>query len=85
TATRPRWFSLDTPQTEIKLRAGPRPLCWVWGVPDINYAVAACGYDPGRIITMTRDDLQWRLTVADDGGLAENGILPILIPGASHG
>jgi hypothetical protein len=61
------------------LRAGPRPLCWVWGVPDINYAVAACGYDPGRIITMTRDDLQWRLTVADDGVLAENGILPILI------
>ena len=25
------------------------------------------------------DDLQWRLTVADDGALAENGILPILI------
>jgi len=79
TAYRPRWFSLDTPQTEIKLRAGPRPLCWVWSVSDIDRAVATCGYDLGRIITMTRDDLQWRLTVADDGVLAENGILPILI------
>ena len=79
TATRPRWFSLDTPPTEIKLRTGPRPLCWVWNVPDIDHAATVCGYDPGRIITMTRDDLQWRLTVADDGMLAENGILPTLI------
>ena len=43
---------LDTPQTEIKLRAGPRPLCWVWSVSDIDRAVATCGYDLGRIITM---------------------------------
>ena len=41
--------------------------------------LSPCGYDLGRIITMTRDDLQWRLTVADDGALAQNGILPILI------
>jgi hypothetical protein len=76
---RPRWFSLDMPETEIKLRAVPRPLCWVWSVSDIDHAVATCGYDLGRIITMTRDDLQWRLTVADDGALAQSGILPILI------
>ena len=36
TTGRPRWFSLDTPQTKIKLRAGPRPLCWAWSVSDIQ-------------------------------------------------
>ena len=76
---RPRWFSLDSPATKARLAAGPAPLCWVLGVTDIRAAVDVCGYDPGRIITMSRGDLQWQLTVADDGSLAGAGVLPVLI------
>lgn len=76
---RPRWFSLDSPDTMARLSAGPAPLCWVLGVSDIRAAVDVCGYDPGRIITMSRGDLQWQLTIADDGSLAGEGVLPVLI------
>ena len=76
---RPRWYSLDAPATTARLAAGPVPLCWVLGVPDLQAAVDVCGYDPGRIITMSRGDLRWQLTIPDDGSLAEEGVLPVLI------
>ena len=76
---RPRWFSLDEKTTQKKLEISVRPLCWVVAVNDIIKAKSECGYDPGRVITATRDDLEWRLTVPDDGTLPEGGILPSFI------
>ena len=76
---RPRWYGLDNPATADRLAGGPRALCWVAAVDNIEQAAATCGFDCGRIIEVTRGDLHWRLTVPDDGGLAAGGILPALI------
>lgn len=77
--SRPRWYGLDRTGTRDHLSQGPRALCWVAAVTDIHEAVSTCGYDAGDIITVTRGDLHWRLTVPGDGGLAADGILPALI------
>ena len=76
---RARWYGLDNPETAGRLADGPRALCWVAAVDDIEKAAAGCGYQCGRIIEVTRGDLHWRLTVPDDGSLAAGGILPALI------
>ena len=74
-----RWFSLDDDRTRQKLAISPQPLCWVVAVDDIHQATAKCGYDAGRITRVTRDDLEWWLTIPDDGSLAESGLLPSFI------
>ena len=73
---RKRWFSLDEDRTKQRLAQSPRPLTWVVAVDDIYDAASKCGYDAGKIITMTRDDLEWMLTIAEDGMLVEGGLLP---------
>ena len=74
-----RWYALDSPETVGRLADGPRALCWVAAVDDIEQAAAGCGYKCGRIIEVTRGNLHWRLTIPDDGSLAFGGILPALI------
>jgi hypothetical protein len=76
---RRRWFSLDDDRTRRKLATSPQPLCWVVAVDDIHQATAKCGYNAGLITRVTRDDLEWWLTIPDDGGLAESGLLPSFI------
>ena len=61
---RTRWYALDSPETLGQLADGPRALCWVAAVDDIE---------------VKRGDLHGRLTVADDGSLAAGGVLPALI------
>jgi hypothetical protein len=76
---RKRWFSLDEDRTKQRLAQSPRPLTWVVAVDDIYDAASKCGYDAGKITTMTRDDLEWMLTIAENGSLMEDGLLPSLI------
>jgi hypothetical protein len=76
---RTRWFSMDDPKTKLRLSQGVHPLCWLMQVEDIHEARKKCGYDPGEVITMSRDDLEWQITVPKDGVLAEGGLLPVLI------
>ena len=76
---RARWYELDNPETAGRIADGPRALCWVAAVDDIEQVAAGCGYQCGRIIEVTRGDLHWRLTVPDNGSLAADGILPALI------
>ena len=74
-----RWFTLDREKTKSRFATGPGALCWVAAVSDIETAVRQCGYDCGQITTVTRGDLQWRLTIPDDGSLPAGGVLPSLI------
>ena len=76
---RKRWFSLDEDRTKQRLAQSPRPLTWVVAVDDIYDAASKCGYDAGKITTMTRGDLEWMLTIAENGTLVEDGLLPGLI------
>ena len=73
------WFSMDDPKTKLRLNQGIHPLCWVLQVKDIHQARKNCGYDPGEVINMSRGDLEWQITVPKDGGLAQGGLLPVLI------
>lgn len=74
---RPRWFGMDSREVRQQLEQGPTLLHWV--------ARAKAGSSLqdseifGRVLPMQRGDLDWRITVPDDGHLPANGILPTLI------
>ena len=82
----PRWYALDDPVQQARLRARPRPVAWVAGTPDIDATLSASRPDLGRPVEMTRGDLKWRISLSDDGLLPESGALPVLIewPAGSH-
>ena len=77
--SRPRWFSLDESNIKEKIKNSPRALCWVLEVDNLEDTVKNCGYNPGEILQLSRDDLTWKVTIPSDGKLVENGVLPILI------
>ena len=81
-----RWFSLDAGATQKRLSRAPQPLCWVVAVNDIEQTAMNCGYNPGKVIEMTRGNLKWKITVSENGDLPESGVLPILIewPNGKH-
>ena len=81
-----RWFSLDSNATQKRLSRAPQPLCWVVAVNDIEKTSMHCGYNPGRIIEMTRGNFSWKITVSETGDLPESGVLPIFIewPNGKH-
>ena len=78
----PRWFDLDHMDQRTSLSRGPRPIAWIARTHDIEGVLAAArgaGIDLGRPVTMTRDDLRWRISIRDDGNLPEGGTLPVII------
>jgi hypothetical protein len=84
--SRQRWFSLDEPRTKEKIKHSPRALCWVLEVDDIENTVKKCGYNPGKILQLSRGELTWKITVPSNGLLVDNGVLPALIewPSGQH-
>lgn len=75
---RPRWFGLDSEATQERLKAGPGLIHWVARTDDITGAVARVP-ELGRVHRMSRDDLEWDITIPDDGNLLEGGLVPTLI------
>ena len=82
--SRQRWFSLDESNIKEKIKKSPRVLCWVLEVDNIEDTVKKCGYNPGEILQLSRDELTWKVTVPSNGKLVENGILPVLIEWPSN-
>ena len=76
--SRARWFGLDDPRQQARIKERPRALTWVAGTPDIATALAAAP-ELGTAVEMTRGDLLWQISIRDDGALPENGTLPQLI------
>ena len=74
-----RWFSLDSNATRKRLSYAPQPLCWVVSVNDIEKTSMHCGYNPGKIVEMTRGNFSWKITISENGDLPESGVLPIFI------
>lgn len=81
--TRPRWFALDNPLVQAKLRNRPRLLTWVAATNGIALDVAAAPVNIGQILEAKRDNLAWRITVPKDGSLPSEGAVPTLIQWAS--
>ena len=80
---RSRWFGLDQSEIKNQIAKAPRLLHWVARTEDFNSVGSIIPASLGRIINMSRGDLQWKITVPDDGSLPENGILPSLIQWSS--
>ena len=72
---RPRWFELDS----LERDSSPRLAAWVARTSDIKATVSACSERLGVIEPMSRGELNWLITVTDDGTLMLGGIAPILI------
>jgi hypothetical protein len=88
---RTRWFTLDDPATQARLKDRPRALCWVVGTDDLDAVIAASPVDLGEVAFFQRGERTWRLTVPADGHLPEGGLLPAFIewspgphPSAGH-
>ncbi len=72
---RPRWFELD----RLTPHSAPRLASWVARTADIQATYSASSLNLGAILTMHRGDLEWRITVPDDGDFVLGGIVPMLI------
>ena len=77
--SRTRWFTLDDANTQQRLSVRPRALCWVVNTDDLDGVVAASPVDLGEVVTFTRGDRSWRLTVPADGHLPGDALLPAFI------
>lgn len=72
---RPRWFELD----ELPADAKPKLATWIVRTNDIQEAVKASPVSLGTIESMSRADLNWFITIPEDGVMPVNGMLPALI------
>jgi len=75
----PRWFSLDEPDINAALTVQPRLHTWLCRTDDIAGAVAASPVSLGTIQTGRRGNLEWLITVPEDGSMPESGLFPMLI------
>lgn len=85
TPLRPRWFSLDAPETRVRLERGPTLLHWVARAGDLSQALRGSPTGPVAI-EGTRGDLRWKIGVPVDGTLAFDGLFPTFIDweGSAH-
>jgi hypothetical protein len=72
---RPRWFELDI----MEANSPARLATWVVRVNDIEAALAASPIPLGRIEALSRGQLNWRISIPEDGSLPLQGIVPTLI------
>ncbi len=77
--SRPRWFSLDAPETLERLEQGPALIHWVVRADDIERAIEAIAPDPPQILSLARGAYRWRIGVPASGSLARDGIVPTVI------
>lgn len=73
--SRPRWFGLDA----LAGDAPPRLAHWVARTDDIHAALQALPLKPGIAEEMSRGALHWLITIAANGRLQCDGLLPSLI------
>lgn len=70
---RPRWFNLD------RFDGAPRLGTRVLGTNDIESALASAHQDSEQATQITRGDLEWLISVPDDGAMPMQGGFPTLI------
>jgi Glyoxalase-like domain len=72
---RPRWFEMD----KLAPGAEPKLLTWVLRTNDIQQALNCSAIDFGKIESMSRGNLNWLISVPEDGSMPMEGIAPTLI------
>jgi hypothetical protein len=74
-----RWFGLDDPAVQDRLRGGPKLLTYIAGVETIEEGRKAMPVDPGKSVEVTRGELKWSFSLPENGQLIDDGALPYLI------
>ncbi len=77
--SRPRWFGLDDPYVKTALIQQPRLLTWVVNTNDIKQIHGQSAVPLGTIEPMSRNDLEWLITIPEDGSLLGSGLIPTVI------
>ncbi|MCP5052784.1 MAG: VOC family protein [bacterium] len=77
--SRPRWFGLDDPFVKSCLIQQPRLLTWVVNTTRIDPLQSQSLVPLGSIESMSRNDLEWLITIPPDGSLPGSGLIPTLI------
>jgi glyoxalase-like protein len=72
---RARWFELD----QHLPRSVPQLAAWVARTSDIAQAVQSASEPLGPVEPMARGDLNWQITLTEDGALPLGGVAPFLI------
>ena len=72
-AQRTIWYELDD------FSGFPRLITWVCETDDMASDLPQLPYNAGKVITVSRDDLVWDLSIADNGKLPLNGCAPSII------
>ncbi|MFZ1387757.1 MAG: VOC family protein [Thiolinea sp.] len=72
---RTRWFGLDSlaSSAQAQLRT------WVVRTTDIRHTLEQATEDLGQVISVSRQRLQWLMSILEDGELLLGGVLPALI------
>jgi len=79
TPNRPRWFGLDQIDIQSQLEHSPRLLHWVVRTSNIKHTQNIAPQLFGPIQSMTRNQLEWLITIPTDGSLPSGGVIPSLI------
>jgi hypothetical protein len=86
TPQRPRWFGLDDPGMQARLKNSPQLVNWVVRVPDLGRALDTAEEAAGEAVRVTRGELSWLIAVPRDGSMPFGGAYPTLIewPAGPH-
>ena len=76
--THPRWFNLDN------FSGQPRLTNWVCNCKELEQELVKIPIDLGNIMDVKRDELNWRITVPQNGILPFDGFFPALIEWSSE-
>ncbi len=68
-----RWYGLDS------FDDSPRIGTWILGTPDIAASLADAHPDSGPAVAAIRGDLEWLISVPEDGSMPMQGAYPTLI------
>ena len=79
TPRHPRWFGLDSHCMRAAVREHPRLVTWVINTDDLGALAARAGFDIGTPTALSRDALQWKIALTDDGRQLGDGMLPYCI------
>jgi hypothetical protein len=74
----PRWFDLDAPGVAARLGT-PCLLTWAASAKGLSNPAFSVCYNPGDVQVLSRNGLNWLITIRSDGSMPEDGVLPSLI------
>ncbi len=83
----PRWYGLDDPYVKASIAAQPALVGWVVNtrsIDDVLRTAAGEGFDFGTMVSVSRENLNWKFGLPHDGRLLAAGMLPYIIEWAGN-